>query len=223
MGDREFSAALQLFQRKDYISAVEKLLALRLPESKHSLQSYYVGLCFIHLRDYEKALVYLTNALASPENFIYEYQGRMIIGYVYAVTNRHELAIREFNQLLMDGYESAKVYAALAHSLYHQGETRASIEKLEKALEIDPENATALNSLGFILTESGGDLQRAVDCCQKAVAQQPYNPAYLDSLAMAYYRQEKMEESVNLLQQAYKLSGENEQILQHIQMVMNRG
>ena len=47
---------------------------------------------------------------------------------------------------------------------------------------MDPENASALNYLGYMLADQNVRLQEAQDLVQKAVEQEPSNGAFLDSL-----------------------------------------
>ena len=55
----------------------------------------------------------------------------------------------------------------------------------------DPKNADALNSFGYMLAERGQKLDEAVSLVERALAIDPGNGAYLDSLGWAYYKQNK--------------------------------
>jgi tetratricopeptide (TPR) repeat protein len=57
-----------------------------------------------------------------------------------------------------------------------------------KALEIDPQNASVLNDLGYMLADRGVRLQEALKMIQQAVALDPQNGAYLDSLGWVYFK-----------------------------------
>ena len=141
-------------------------------------------------------MLYLEQVLTSDLGFLYIYQSRMLVGYIYSVTERYRLAEFEFNRLLEDGYESAKVYAALAYVLYQQEQAAPAIAHLEKALRIDPENANAMNSLGYILAESSENLELAFSYCSRAARKRPNNPAYLDSLALAYEKRGQLDRAL---------------------------
>jgi tetratricopeptide (TPR) repeat protein len=52
----------------------------------------------------------------------------------------------------------------------------------------DPEHAPALNYLGYTLVERGHGLDEAVSLIKRAVAIDPYNGAYLDSLGWAFVK-----------------------------------
>ena len=57
-----------------------------------------------------------------------------------------------------------------------------------KVLVADPQNATALNYLGYMLADRGVKLDEALNFIKKAVDLDPANGAYLDSLGWAYFK-----------------------------------
>ncbi len=209
------SEGIRLYHKKKYRQALEFFLAVEVEPEEQSKLSYYLGLCYTHLGKNDEALLYLEQVVASDIGFLQIYQARMIMGYIYAVTKRYRLAEFELNRLLEDGYESAKGYAALAYALYAQGKTAAAISNLEKALRLDRNNANALNSMGFILSEQNIQPATALEYCRRATELKPQNPAYLDSLALAYRRNGRMQDAKTIYERALRLSGGNREIAEH--------
>ena len=78
-------------------------------------------------------------------------------------------------------------------------------EVLRKVIKEDPENATALNALGYTLADENRDLDEAEKMIRKALESDPENAAYLDSLGWAQYRLGQLEEAEKTLAHAYKL------------------
>ncbi len=79
---------------------------------------------------------------------------------------------------------------------YETGGRFADAEKeLRRMMSDDPLNATAMNSLGYLLADRGLRLAEAVDLAQRAVKIEPDNPAYLDTLGWALFRQGKVDEA----------------------------
>ena len=72
-------------------------------------------------------------------------------------------------------------------------------EKFNQVLEIDPDNAAALNYLGYMLADLNQRVDDAHDMIQKALDLDPDNGAYLDSLGWVYYRQQRFELAERLL------------------------
>lgn len=214
------SEGVRLLRQGSPDRALQQLLAVDGDPENDPELAYYLGLCYTHLERYDEALLHLEQVVASELGFAYVYQSRMILGYVYAITHRYRLAEFEFRRILKDGFESAKSHAALAYVLHAQGEEEEAREELEAALQLDPENATALNSLGFILAESGGDLTRALDCCKRAVKAQPKNGAYQDSLGWVYYRLGRYDLAGSHLRTALELAPGSREIASHLKKVM---
>lgn len=212
---------IRLYQQRKYKQALDRFLAIHVEEAEQANLSYYIGLCYAHLDKHDEALLYLEQVVNSDIGFLHIYQSRMIMGYIYAISGRYRLAEFELNRLLEDGYESAKVYAALAYAVYAQNKTAPAIAYLEKALKIDPENANAQNSLGFILAENGIQLDIALEHCRKAVQRYPQNASYLDSLALVYRRRGELQQSKLLYEQAVRLSGGNAEIVDHYKELLH--
>lgn len=64
-----------------------------------------------------------------------------------------------------------------------------------KVIDLDPKHASALNYLGYMWTEQGVRLSEALDLIKKAVALEPNNGAYLDSLGWIYFKLDRIEEA----------------------------
>ncbi len=75
-------------------------------------------------------------------------------------------------------------------------------EEFKKALGVNPKNAQVLNYYGYMLADRGVRLDEAHDLIQRAVDQEPFNGAYLDSLGWVYFKQNKLEEAEAMLRKA---------------------
>jgi tetratricopeptide (TPR) repeat protein len=75
----------------------------------------------------------------------------------------------------------------------------------DQVLEIDPSNAVARNYLGFMLADRGIRLQESLAHLEIAVAQEPSNGYYLDSLGWVHYRLGDLREATELLERAVAL------------------
>jgi tetratricopeptide (TPR) repeat protein len=71
-----------------------------------------------------------------------------------------------------------------------------------QVLEREPENAAALNYLGYMLAERGERLDESVNYLKKALQMEPENGSYLDSLGWAYYKSEKLDLAEDNLRRA---------------------
>lgn len=89
-------------------------------------------------------------------------------------------------------------------------------ENLEKVLDEFPEDVAAANDLGFILVDQDKSLERATEMIRFAVAAEPNNAAYRDSLGWALYRAGKFEEAVVELRKAASEETPDPIILDHL-------
>jgi tetratricopeptide (TPR) repeat protein len=86
----------------------------------------------------------------------------------------------------------------------------------QRALELDAEFAPALNYLGYMWAERGENLDQAIDLVSRAVALEPNNGAYVDSLGWAYFQLGRYEEARGHLEKAARMVGEDAVIFEHL-------
>ena len=80
-------------------------------------------------------------------------------------------------------------------------------EQFKKVLASDPEHASTLNYLGYMLADQNMKLDEAFAYIKRAVDLDPANGAYLDSLGWAYFRMGKYEQAEdNLLKASQKIN-----------------
>ena len=79
----------------------------------------------------------------------------------------------------------------------------------------EPDNAPALNYIGYMLAERGERLSESVDLLKKALEIEPDNGSYLDSLGWAYYKSDKLPLALDNLQRAADQLKSNSVIQDH--------
>jgi tetratricopeptide (TPR) repeat protein len=88
--------------------------------------------------------------------------------------------------------------------------------EFRKVLAGDPNNAGALNYLGYMLAERNTRLDEAHQLISKAVELDPDNGAYLDSLGWVYYRQNRLDQAENTLMRALDKIGSDPTVHDHL-------
>ena len=102
-------------------------------------------------------------------------------------------------------------------SAYERAGRKADAEKVfEQILAKNPDNNQTLNYLGYMWAESGVNLERAQAMLQKAVAAEPRNGAYIDSLGWIYYQQGKLELAEKFLTDAARLMPRDATVHEHL-------
>ncbi|TDJ42567.1 MAG: tetratricopeptide repeat protein [Gammaproteobacteria bacterium] len=85
------------------------------------------------------------------------------------------------------------------------GQSEQAIEAFRKAVELAPDNATALNALGYTLTIATRKYSDAYKLISRALELEPENPAIMDSMGWVLFKQGKRNESRVWLERAYEL------------------
>ncbi len=194
----------ELYKEARYEDTLDLLLLESPEEEDEGEYAYLMGLCYTRLGEPDKAARHLEEASNIEENMLRLYQIRLLLGYVYNITQNYRSAEMILRRILRDGFESCQVYTALAHSLWHLGKQRECLKLLSRSLELDPENSNALNSMGYVMAEMGTNPQEAVAFCEKAVSLRPGTPSYLDSLGWALFRYGKAKEGMGYIEEALK-------------------
>ena len=112
-------------------------------------------------------------------------------------------AMNLINQSLLEFPNST----ALLYTRSILGEKQNNLEQMESDLRtiiaLEPDNATALNALGYSLANRTQRFEEARVLISKALELQPQEPAILDSMGWVLYRQGSYEEAIEFLTTAY--------------------
>lgn len=104
----------------------------------------------------------------------------------------------------------------LSSVLDRAGQREESEKILRDLLKREPDNATALNNLGYFMVERGVGYQEALRLIEQAVAIDPINGSFLDSLGWAYFKLGNIEKAREYLQKAIIYSRRNSTIHEHL-------
>lgn len=81
----------------------------------------------------------------------------------------------------------------------------AKLERdLRRVLSISPDDASALNALGYTLANRTQRLDEAYDYISRALALRPNDPAILDSMGWVLYKRGELEAARDYLRRAYE-------------------
>jgi tetratricopeptide (TPR) repeat protein len=92
----------------------------------------------------------------------------------------------------------------------------AAETEFRRVLELNPNNASALNYLGYMLADRNVRVDEALKMIQRALEIEPGNGAYLDSLGWVYYRQNKLNEAEGLFIQSLEKIGKDPTVHDHL-------
>ncbi len=223
MSKKESSSPLaegiSLYKKGDYTAALTFFISLPDNTETDNLElAYYIGLCYAKLERYDDALLYLEQVVTSEKDSPRVLQCRYLLAVIYAMVGKKKLADFELNKLLELGYKPASVYASLAYVAWQQGEIEKCLGYYKKSIDADPENATALNGMGYVLACQDKDLTKALSYCKKALDKAPQSAACLDSVGWVYYKLGLKSDAEKYLKQAHSRCPQNAEIIEHLKI-----
>jgi tetratricopeptide (TPR) repeat protein len=127
------------------------------------------------------------------------------IAQVYERSHRYkeaEEAARKAESLATDPHENEITWLLLGAIYEKQLMLDKAEEQFKKILGVNPKNAEVLNYYGYMLADRGIRLDEAQIMIERALEQQPYNGAFLDSLGWVYYKQNKIDDALAALRKA---------------------
>ncbi|MGA2812670.1 MAG: tetratricopeptide repeat protein [Candidatus Acidiferrum sp.] len=89
-------------------------------------------------------------------------------------------------------------------------------EEFKKVLAVNPSNGQVLNYYGYMLGDLGTRLDEAEDLVRRALKDEPYNGAYLDSLGWIYFKQNKLADAEATLRMAEERESHDATIHSHL-------
>ncbi|MCE9525538.1 MAG: tetratricopeptide repeat protein [Planctomycetales bacterium] len=186
LGDDQHARAAKVLQK----IADEKLL----PERAAQVHYFLAGALAMAKEDARAFQAAKRAVEIDPANPLYESR----LAWVYYHASDLPNARRSYQDLLAklgDNFKNSAIREvvhdtrlALSNVALKQGDFAAAVESLEQVLDEFPEDAGALNDLGYLWIERGLHLKRGVSMAERAVAVEPANPSYRDSLGWGYYQ-----------------------------------
>lgn len=214
-GKKELEEGIKLFRNENYKEAIDSLE--KSFENKNDIESgYHLALAYAQIQNYDKTLETFDRIMRRLDNPLRIMQAHIIVGYIYAVKEMYDLAEFELLDALASGIENTQIYSVLGYIYYKKNNVRKAVDSLRKAVALDSKSANARNSLGFILADSGINIEEGIKEIKKALNVDPENPAYLDSLGWAFFKKNDIVNAKEFLTKAFKMAPSNKDIKEHL-------
>lgn len=139
----------------------------------------------------------------------------LLLGLIYREAGKPMEALRAFERASELDMRSAQAQFLLGSQLERLNRPAEARAALQSAIDLDPHHADALNYLGYMDIDQGVNLHEARRLIERALAEEPENGAYLDSLGWAHYRLGQLEDALRYLEQAARHT-EDPTILEHL-------
>ena len=104
----------------------------------------------------------------------------------------------------------------LAAAYERAGDHAQGIARMREVLALNPDNASALNFIGYTLTEQDQDLDEAERLLHRALQLRPETGAFLDSLGWLFFHRHDYGRAVSTLEHAAALEPDEPVIAEHL-------
>lgn len=131
-------------------------------------------------------------------------------GQLLREAGRLDDAIEAYSKGLDEVPDDTDLRYARAMTQVQRDNIDAAEQDLRAVLEKEPDNAHALNALGYTLANNTDRLEEAAELIRKAYAKLPEDPAVIDSRGWIAYKQGRLEEAERYLHEAYEMSEQAE-------------
>lgn len=170
---------------------------------------------FADLGRTDAAVAEINKALAEKK----DRETYLTLAQVYEKAKRYQdmaRAIDEAEQLSQSKDEKETVYF-LRGAMYEKLKQYDKAEQeFRRVLEMNPDNASAMNYLGYMFADRNERLPEALQLIQGALDREPGNGAYLDSLGWVFFRMGKLDEAEQNLKLALEKISKDPTIHDHL-------
>ncbi len=218
---RHDKAVLWLGDLLDNTERSEEAMALykAVPEDSHYIVSAKLAEANVHFsnEDDDKAVKVLESVNAKHPSFI----TREALGRARLIRENYAEALPIYDALVNSMSEEelkANTQPLYFRGICHEREKQWSKAEADfkRVLAIEPDNADALNYLGYTWVDRGENLTEAFDMIRKAVELEPNSGAITDSLGWAHYKLGQYQEAKKQLEDAVALSPSSATIIDHL-------
>jgi tetratricopeptide (TPR) repeat protein len=134
-------------------------------------------------------------------------------GYVDA--NRHPQAVKLLQEAQAKFPTETSITFQLGAAFDKQKRFAEAEAQFRQLIGKEPDNAQALNYLGYMLAERGERLDESVQYLKRALVIDPENGSYLDSIGWAYYKDGKLDLALDNLKRAAERLTANSVVQSH--------
>ncbi|MFC1713711.1 tetratricopeptide repeat protein [Candidatus Poribacteria bacterium] len=125
-------------------------------------------------------------------------------------------SIDSYNEILKEDPSASVIRYHLAMVYDAKGDTSRAEQYLREYISLKPGDPLAYNYLGYMLAENDAKLEEAVELIREAVAKEPDNGAFRDSLGWAYFKLGDLDDAISELEKAAELIPDDSDVREHL-------
>jgi tetratricopeptide (TPR) repeat protein len=149
-------------------------------------------------------------------------EAHVAMAQAYMDANKGAQAVRVLREAQVKFPEDTSISFELGAVLDRQKRYAESETVFRELISKEPENAAALNYLGYMLAERGERLDESVNYLKRALAIDPENGSYLDSIGWAYFKDGQFDLALEHLKRAADMLTTNSVVQDHYADVLFR-
>jgi len=205
--------SLLLMRNEKYEDVIQLLDSVLLKFPEDSILPLIKGSALNSLARYDEAEVYLIEALKlDPKNA----QACHILAAVWDVCKKYDLSDSLYEKIIMDNPDDDVALNNYSYSLAVRGENLdKALKMVNKALEKNPENASYLDTKGWILYKQD-KLEDALIYVEKSLSIEKNNTEIMEHLGDIYYGLKKHSKANEYYKRAYSIDSKNEKLKKKI-------
>ena len=140
----------------------------------------------------------------------------MYLGSFYEDGQYYEKSIAIFNKGIALSPKDTTLLFRLGIVQDKIGKKDECIETMKRVIELEPDNASALNYLGYTYADMETNLDLAEEMVKKALSLKPEDGFITDSLGWVYYKKGLFSKAVTILEKAVELTEFDPVITEHL-------
>jgi len=161
----------------------------------------------------DKGIQYMQGIIAArpniPEFYLY-------LGSFYEELEQFDKAGSTVMKGLALDDKDARLHFRLGVIYDKAGDKEGSIRQMKRVIALEPDNANALNYLGYTYADLGRNLDEAERLIKEALKHKPDDGYITDSLGWVYYQKGDYKKALAILEKAVELVPDDPVILEHL-------
>jgi tetratricopeptide (TPR) repeat protein len=209
-----YMLALARLKKEERNLAKEELL--KIPAESKMYEEAIVLLVRVLLdeKDYAAMEQVLASRLEAPVTAKPRFYA--LLASVYHQQGKNAESEKTFRQGLAAFPDNVTLLFEYGIFLDSTGNHEGALAKMEEVLKIEPDNAVALNFLGYSWADHGVNLDKALEYIQRAVALRPGDGFIRDSLGWVFFKMGKFDRAREELEAALAMAPDDPTLNEHL-------
>lgn len=202
--------------RNNFDKAVDELKAAEMLDPENPEILFNLGIAYSRQGLSREAEKYFEKIINLKNGSVDKNKVRKLLAYTNILHEEYDSALKYLNDAL--DFVPGDIEALNMSGYCYEKNKRyqEAIESYKMVVDIDKENLTAMNSLAYIIAETNGDLNKALNYGRKLIAKNENNPAYLDTIGYIYLKRGDKNMARKYIKAAYEKSPLSPEIKKHL-------